>query len=399
MRVEKELVVNAPVSRVYQLWTDFENFPRFMRHVDSVTTTGDNTYHWIARFGPVTREWDAKIIGLVPDRSVTWRSTSGSENAGAVNLAAQGGVTLMQVVIEYHPSWFEGLFDTLTQEMSRSVEDDLERFKRLAEGGAVGPGPAYNTTGGGGATANPSGVSGAQGATSQSVGAGNAGAYGPSAARAGQPGLAGGRSMSGAATDAAPLTQANALSGSQQGGGADATGGSNLGSMGTDYSTRNGERQSGSGAPPIGETAGTRPPAPVSGAHHSYGGTASSGEAPSGPSLYVDEAAAYTGHPTPGAPIQTRHTTPDNAGRMDTAPGVGTNSMTRGALSGRMGGTATPADEERGTGPGPVGGTGGWGNPQPTGTSGSLEPGMPGFSGSGDAAGLGSSWSGGGETH
>ncbi|HMA33886.1 MAG TPA: SRPBCC family protein, partial [Chloroflexia bacterium] len=180
MRVAKELVVNAPVSKVYGLWTDFENFPRFMSHVDSVASTGADNYHWKAHFGPRAVEWDARVVGLVPDRSVTWRSTSGAENAGAVNLAAQGNVTLMQVVIEYHPSWFEGLLDTITQEMSRSVEADLEKFKRLAEGV---DGEALPSGAAAGRSRDDS--SAAQGATSASVGAGNRGAYGPSAARSG----------------------------------------------------------------------------------------------------------------------------------------------------------------------------------------------------------------------
>ncbi len=193
MRVEKELVVNAPVDRVFQLWTDFERFPRFMHHVESVTQTGDNTYHWKAKLGGRDVEWDAKVVGMVPNRSVTWRSTSGAENAGAVNLAAQGNVTLMQVVIEYEPSWFVGLVASVTGEMARSVEEDLDRFKRLAEG-VAGPEPtreermnADKGTDVGKETRarlenQPSRV---QGATSQSVGPGNTGAYGPSAARAG----------------------------------------------------------------------------------------------------------------------------------------------------------------------------------------------------------------------
>ena len=74
MRVEKELVVNAPVSTVYALWTDFENFPRFMSHVESVTKVSDDTFHWKAKVGLRDREWDAKVVGLVPNRSVTWRS-------------------------------------------------------------------------------------------------------------------------------------------------------------------------------------------------------------------------------------------------------------------------------------------------------------------------------------
>src|SRR4051795_5900458 len=109
MRVEKELVVNAPVERVYQLWTDFENFPKFMEHVQEVRRSGDSNLHWKAHIGGRTGEWDARVVGLVETRSVTWRSTNGSENAGAVTLASSGNTTLMHVVIEYEPSLIEAV--------------------------------------------------------------------------------------------------------------------------------------------------------------------------------------------------------------------------------------------------------------------------------------------------
>ena len=134
MRVEKDVTVNAPVDRVYGMWTDFENFPSFMKHVESVRRTGDKTLHWKAQLGPVEKEWDAEIQAMVPNRSVTWRSTSGADNAGAVTLSERGNITHMHVVIEYDPTWFEAIGATITQTTSRSVEEDLERFKRLAEG-------------------------------------------------------------------------------------------------------------------------------------------------------------------------------------------------------------------------------------------------------------------------
>jgi uncharacterized protein YndB with AHSA1/START domain len=336
MRVEKELVVNAPVSTVYALWTDFENFPRFMSHVESVTKVSDDTFHWKAKVGLRDREWDAKVVGLVPNRSVTWRSTEGEQNAGAVNLAAQGNVTLIQVVIEYHPNWFEGVLDTVTGEMSRSVEADLEKFKRLAEGTEGDAAPAQT-----GAQAQAGGTGGAQGTTSESVGAGNTGAVSPSAMRAGQSGSdassaasTSGSSMAGAAvmgaagaagsmggttggTDAAPISRSGAMHGGSEGGGEYATGGGGTGSLGgssrsgsmgqespvpgeetvigamgpgganaslpsqagdiaadsRDLSIHSGEAQHGFGQPPVDETAGAAPPMPVSGSHHSYAGT------------------------------------------------------------------------------------------------------------------------------
>jgi uncharacterized membrane protein len=134
MRVEKDITVNAPIERVYELWTDFENFPRFMNNVESVTRTGEKTLHWRAKIGPVEKEWEAEIQGLVPNRTVTWHSTSGAGNAGAVMLAERGNITEMHVVIEYEPTWLEAAADAITGTLSREVEEDLARFKRLAEG-------------------------------------------------------------------------------------------------------------------------------------------------------------------------------------------------------------------------------------------------------------------------
>ncbi len=134
MRVEKDLTINAPIEKVYSRWTDFENFPSFMKHVESVKKTGDKELHWKAQIGPINKEWDAAIQALVPNRSVTWHSLTGAENAGAVTLSERGHITEMHVVIEYDPNWFEALGDAVTRTLSRDVEQDLDRFKRLAEG-------------------------------------------------------------------------------------------------------------------------------------------------------------------------------------------------------------------------------------------------------------------------
>lgn len=134
MRVEKDITVNAPIDKVYGMWTDFENFPSFMKHIESVKRVGEDMLHWKAKIGPVDKEWDAKIQAMIPNRSVTWRSTSGADNAGAVTLAERGHITELHVVIQYDPTWLEAIGDTITQTTSRNVEEDLERFKRLAEG-------------------------------------------------------------------------------------------------------------------------------------------------------------------------------------------------------------------------------------------------------------------------
>jgi uncharacterized membrane protein len=134
MRVEKDITINAPVDKVYAMWTDWERFPEFMKHVESVERIGDKKLRWKAKIGPVTKEWEAEVHGMSPNKSVTWRSTSGADNAGAVTLSQRGNITEAHVVISYDPAWFEALGDAVTKTMSRSVEEDLMRFKRLAEG-------------------------------------------------------------------------------------------------------------------------------------------------------------------------------------------------------------------------------------------------------------------------
>ncbi len=43
--VEKFIVVNAPVGSAYQLWTDFENFPKFMKTLREVRRVDEKRYY------------------------------------------------------------------------------------------------------------------------------------------------------------------------------------------------------------------------------------------------------------------------------------------------------------------------------------------------------------------
>ena len=139
-RVEKEIVVNAPVSTVYQAWTDFENFPRFMKNVEQVSRDSDDTLFWKASVGPLgDREWHAQITDMTQDEKVAWRSTDGDYNAGAVLLFPEDGGTRVKVTFEYDPpAGIVGeIGDKVFQITPGSVEDDLKRFKEMVESSSV----------------------------------------------------------------------------------------------------------------------------------------------------------------------------------------------------------------------------------------------------------------------
>jgi len=138
-------VVNLPPEEVYNFWRDFENLPRFMRHLETVNDMGDGRSHWKAK-GPAGMEveWDATIIADVPGEVITWRSLEGADvdNAGAVRFerAAGGRGTIVRVNIEYNP--IGGVIGAAVaklfgEEPEQQLDDDLRRFKQVMEVGEV----------------------------------------------------------------------------------------------------------------------------------------------------------------------------------------------------------------------------------------------------------------------
>ena len=132
--IEKSIDVNVPVRSVYNQWTQFEEFPRFMEGVESVKQMGDKFLHWEAKIGGKKEEWDAEISEQIPDKRVAWRATSGAENAGVVTFHyIQPEQTRVTLQLDYDP---EGLTETIGDKLgfvSRRVEGDLERFKEFIE--------------------------------------------------------------------------------------------------------------------------------------------------------------------------------------------------------------------------------------------------------------------------
>lgn len=132
--VEKHIVVNVPVSEAYTQWTKFEDFPRFMPGVQSVTRLSDDRLKWVARIAGVRREWEAKILEQVPDRRVAWAATAGATNSGAVDFSDAGsGRTSLKLTLEYQPAGAVEKVGNLLHIVGRQAEHDLKKFKQFIE--------------------------------------------------------------------------------------------------------------------------------------------------------------------------------------------------------------------------------------------------------------------------
>jgi uncharacterized protein YndB with AHSA1/START domain len=194
--VDASVLVNRPVSIVYNQWTQFEEFPVFMGGVQEVRQIDDRTLHWVAEIAGVKRQWQATIVEQRPDRRIAWAATEGATNAGAVEFEPAGSEqTMVRLHLQFEP---EGLLDKAGDALNlieRRAEDDLERFKAFIESeeyatgawrGTINPGLGAGTPGVA-AAEQSRGDKGAAGVSGKAVAAGAAiaaGAAGAAAAKA-----------------------------------------------------------------------------------------------------------------------------------------------------------------------------------------------------------------------
>jgi uncharacterized membrane protein len=132
--IEKSIEVNVPVSKAYNQWTQFEDFPEFMEGIKEVRQLDDIHLHWVAEVAGKDKEWNAEISEQIPDQRIAWHSTTGARNAGVVTFhRIDDDTTRIMLQMDYEP---EGVIENVGDAIgvvSRRVEGDLQRFKTFIE--------------------------------------------------------------------------------------------------------------------------------------------------------------------------------------------------------------------------------------------------------------------------
>ncbi len=145
IRIRKSIAINQSPEACYRFWRDFENFPRFMKHVEEVRAMDATHTHWTVR-APLGRHvgWTAELVTDVPSQQLGWRTLPDAEvdHAGVVRFVPASGErgTVVEVDLSYRAplgkagSLIAKLFG---EEPSQQVEEDLRRFKQLIETGEI----------------------------------------------------------------------------------------------------------------------------------------------------------------------------------------------------------------------------------------------------------------------
>lgn len=136
--IEKSVEVNAPVETVYNQWTQFEEFPRFMKGLEQVRQLDDTHLRFVATIAGKREEWDAEITEQIPDQKISWRSLTGASNEGTVFFdKLSDGRAIVRVEIAIDPDSFLERFGSALGIPDSRVKGDLERFKDMIESRGV----------------------------------------------------------------------------------------------------------------------------------------------------------------------------------------------------------------------------------------------------------------------
>ena len=90
------------MQQVYNQWTQFEEFPKFMEGVQSVQQLDETHVRWVAEVRGESRQWTTEITEQQPDTRIAWKTIDGEvKNDGVVTFEQVGnGQTRVNVQMD-----------------------------------------------------------------------------------------------------------------------------------------------------------------------------------------------------------------------------------------------------------------------------------------------------------
>lgn len=130
--IVESIDVGVPLRVAYDQWTQFTQFPTFMKKVESVDQPDDEKLNWKAQVFWSHRTWEATIRDQKPDERIVWQSKGQKGHVnGAVTFHELGPrLTRIIVILEYHP---QGMFErtgNLWRAQGRRARLELKHFQR-----------------------------------------------------------------------------------------------------------------------------------------------------------------------------------------------------------------------------------------------------------------------------
>ncbi|WP_432010944.1 SRPBCC family protein [Streptomyces cucumeris] len=130
--IVEQIDVGAPVSLTYDLWTQFEDFPSFMKKVEDVSQESDTEMEWKAQVFWSHRKWHSDILEQVPDKRIIWESKAekGHVNGAVTFHELAPELTRILLVLQYYPQGFFERTGNIWRAQGRRARLELKHFRR-----------------------------------------------------------------------------------------------------------------------------------------------------------------------------------------------------------------------------------------------------------------------------
>ena len=101
--IVESIDIGLPLRTTYNLWTQFEDFPSFMKKVETVEQAADEKTNWTAKVFWSRRSWEATTVEQVADSHIVWRSTGAKGHVDGLSPSRRSGPnsTRVLLVMEY----------------------------------------------------------------------------------------------------------------------------------------------------------------------------------------------------------------------------------------------------------------------------------------------------------
>jgi uncharacterized membrane protein len=141
----KTITINRSPEDLYRMWRNFQNLPRFMKHLESVEVLSENRSRWTAKLpGGKTLQWESEILLDRPNEEIVWQTLEDSDiqHSGSVRFEPASPRRGCRVILQMEHNPEHGKVGTTIAKLlgkvpEQFIQEDLRRFKQLMETGEV----------------------------------------------------------------------------------------------------------------------------------------------------------------------------------------------------------------------------------------------------------------------
>lgn len=132
-----QIEVNVPIEIAWDLWSDLEKMPRWMKWIESVNILEENPElsKWKLASGNFEFSWLSRILKEIPHQIIQWESVDGLPNRGAIRFYDRHGSSIVRLSVSYAiPGLLGKIMDNLFLGgvVESTIAKDLERFRDYA---------------------------------------------------------------------------------------------------------------------------------------------------------------------------------------------------------------------------------------------------------------------------